>query len=79
MQAAAKHLTPVVLELGGKDPMIVCADADYADWPLDDPALLDGLALAARPCFLMPGPYAARDEVDAGLNLIRNLGVAVGG
>src|SRR5689334_13332135 len=26
--AAAKHLTPVVLELGGKDPMIVCADAD---------------------------------------------------
>ena len=27
-EAAAKHLTPVVLELGGKDPMIVCADAD---------------------------------------------------
>ncbi len=26
--AAAKHLTPVVLELGGKDPMIVFADAD---------------------------------------------------
>lgn len=28
MMAAAKHLTPVVLELGGKDPMIVCRDAD---------------------------------------------------
>jgi succinate-semialdehyde dehydrogenase/glutarate-semialdehyde dehydrogenase len=26
-EAAAKHLTPVVLELGGKDPMIVFADA----------------------------------------------------
>jgi len=26
--AAAEHLTPVVLELGGKDPMIVFADAD---------------------------------------------------
>lgn len=28
MRAAADNLTPVVLELGGKDPMIVCADAD---------------------------------------------------
>lgn len=26
--AAAENLTPVVLELGGKDPMIVCADAN---------------------------------------------------
>ncbi len=28
MEAAAKHLTPVVLELGGKSPTIVTADAD---------------------------------------------------
>ncbi|MGB3411201.1 MAG: aldehyde dehydrogenase family protein [Microthrixaceae bacterium] len=28
MAAAAENLTPVLLELGGKDPMIVCADAD---------------------------------------------------
>jgi acyl-CoA reductase-like NAD-dependent aldehyde dehydrogenase len=28
MAAAAESLTPVIMELGGKDPMIVCADAD---------------------------------------------------
>jgi len=28
MERAAKTLTPVALELGGKDPMVVCADAD---------------------------------------------------
>jgi len=34
---------------------------------------LDGVALAGRPCFLMPGPYAPVEEVDEGLNLLRNL------
>jgi TDG/mug DNA glycosylase family protein len=38
---------------------------------------LEGVALAGRPCFLMPGPYAPRDEVDAGLNFLRNLAAAL--
>jgi acyl-CoA reductase-like NAD-dependent aldehyde dehydrogenase len=28
MAAAADTLTPVTLELGGKDPLIICEDAD---------------------------------------------------
>jgi TDG/mug DNA glycosylase family protein len=38
---------------------------------------LDGVALSGRPCFLMPGPYAPTAEVDAGLNLLRNLGASL--
>jgi G:T/U-mismatch repair DNA glycosylase len=38
---------------------------------------LDGVALAGRPCFLMPGPYAPRGEVDDGVNLLRNLSAAL--
>lgn len=40
---------------------------------------VEGLAMAARPCFLMPGPYAPREEVAEGLNVIRNLRSAIGG
>jgi double-stranded uracil-DNA glycosylase len=38
---------------------------------------LEGVALAGRPCFLMPGPYARREEVDEGVNFIRNLGMSL--
>ena len=38
---------------------------------------LEGVALAARPCFLMPGPYAPAAEVAKGLNFIRNLRAAL--
>ena len=36
-----------------------------------------GVALAGRPCFLMPGPYAPVDQVDQGLNFLRNLAAAL--
>jgi double-stranded uracil-DNA glycosylase len=38
---------------------------------------LEGVALAGRPCFVMPGPYAPTEQVSAGLNLLRNLGAAL--
>jgi TDG/mug DNA glycosylase family protein len=38
---------------------------------------LHGVALAGRPCFLMPGPYAARPEVDEALNYLRNLAASL--
>ncbi len=38
---------------------------------------LVGVALAGRPCFLMPSPDAASESVDAGLNLLRNLAASI--
>ena len=38
---------------------------------------LDGVALSGRPCFLMPGPYAPREQVDLGLMYLRNLGASL--
>ncbi len=34
---------------------------------------LKDVALAGRPCVLMPGPYATTEQVDEGLNFLRNL------
>jgi len=34
---------------------------------------LDGMALAGRPCVLLPGPYATTEQVDEGINFLRNL------
>jgi TDG/mug DNA glycosylase family protein len=38
---------------------------------------IEGMALAGRPCFLMPGPYASTEQVDEGLNLLRNLAASL--
>jgi len=34
---------------------------------------LPGVALAGRPCILLPGPYATVEQVDEGINFLRNL------
>jgi G:T/U-mismatch repair DNA glycosylase len=38
---------------------------------------LEGVALAGRPCFLMPAAYASTEDVDEGLNFLRNLSAAL--
>jgi hypothetical protein len=38
---------------------------------------LEGVALGGRPCFLMPGPSASTEEVDEGLNFLRNLAASL--
>ena len=38
---------------------------------------LDGVALGGRPCFLMPAPAGSVEEVDEGLNFLRNLAAAL--
>ena len=41
---------------------------------LDEPwGQLMGVALGGRPCFLMPAPDATTEQVDEGVNLLRNL------
>jgi len=38
---------------------------------------LPGIALGGRPCFLMPGPYAPIEQVDQGLNFLRNVSASL--
>jgi double-stranded uracil-DNA glycosylase len=46
--------------------------------PLAEPwGQLNGVALAGRPCFLMPGPYAPVESVDEGINFLRNLAASL--
>lgn len=46
--------------------------------PLAEPwGQLAGVALSGRPCFLMPAPYAPREQVGEALNFIRNLGASL--
>ena len=46
--------------------------------PLQEPwGQIEGMALAGRPCFLMPGPYATTEQVDEGLNFLRNLAASL--
>jgi len=60
--AAAERLLPTLLELGGKDPMIVCADADldYAS----SGAVWGAFTNAGQACLSVERVYAAREVAE---------------
>ncbi|MGK2881939.1 MAG: aldehyde dehydrogenase family protein [Mycobacterium sp.] len=61
-ERAARRLTPVSLELGGKDPMIVCADADV---PLAaNAAVWGGMFNAGQMCVSVERIYVAEQVYD---------------
>jgi aldehyde dehydrogenase (NAD+) len=57
MQAAAERLTPVLLELGGKDPMIVDTDADLEK--AAEAAVYGGLTNCGQACVSVERIYVA--------------------
>lgn len=63
MEAAAKNLTPVVIEAGGKDAMIVDEDADLAE--AADAALWAGMSNAGQTCIGMERVYVHHKVFDA--------------
>jgi len=62
MERAARRLTPVSLELGGKDPMIVCEDADIA--LAANAAVWGGLFNAGQMCVSVERVYVLEAVYD---------------
>lgn len=63
MAAAAENLTPVVMELGGKDPMIVAADADAG--VAARYAVYGSLTNAGQACVSVERCYVVGDNYDS--------------
>lgn len=68
MAACARHLTPVVVECGGKDAMIVDADADLA--AAADAALWGGLSNAGQTCIGVERVYVVDQVHDQFVRLL---------
>lgn len=70
MQAAAKNLTPVTLELGGKSPVIVSASADLAK--AADQIMSVKAINAGQICISPDYCFVPRDSVDEFVDACRN-------
>jgi succinate-semialdehyde dehydrogenase/glutarate-semialdehyde dehydrogenase len=70
MSKASESLTPVCLELGGNDPMLVCEDADLAR--AAHGAVWAGFSNAGQSCGGVERVYVHRDVYDPFLKLVRD-------
>lgn len=68
MEAAARNLTPVVLELGGKDPLIVAADADVD--AAAEAAVFGSLTNAGQACVSVERAYVVDSVYDRFLDKV---------
>jgi acyl-CoA reductase-like NAD-dependent aldehyde dehydrogenase len=69
MEKAARTLTPLSLELGGKDAMIVCADADLER--AAGGAIWAGMSNAGQSCAGVERLYVHRDVYEPFMKLLR--------
>lgn len=69
MEAAARHLIPVVLELGGKDPMIVFDDADLVR--AANGAVYGAFANAGQTCVAVKRLYVHKGVHDRFLEMLK--------
>lgn len=70
MKKASETLTPLLLELGGKDAMIVCEDADLERAAAG--ALWAGFSTAGQSCAGVERIYVHRDVYEPFLRLLKN-------
>lgn len=68
METAARNLTPVVMELGGKDPLIVAADADVD--AAAEAAVFGALTNAGQACVSVERAYVVDSVYDQFLDKV---------
>ncbi len=68
MAAASENLTPVLIECGGKDPLIVAADADVE--AAADAAVWGGMSNAGQTCVGVERVYAVESVADRFLSAL---------
>ncbi len=68
MAKAAQHLTPVKMELGGKDPMVVCSDADLER--AANGAVWGAFTNAGQTCAAIERVYVMNDIADKFIDLV---------